>query len=366
MLGKAASIQHPASSTFFIMRFIIHGAGAVGSLIGGKLAGSGAEVILIAREAHAAAVNQNGLLIRSLECDRVVKNLRAVTSPSEITPQPDDVILITVKTTQTEASVQSLRGVFHDDTPVFCVQNGVRNEEFAARRFLHVYGVMTGLCVNFLAPGVIAHTMSDRIGIGNYPLGCDALGLRVAQQFEDGGFKTTTHDSVMAVKWSKLLLNLNNATYAIIDSYLQLGSVTPSISRFVAEVLEEGMHILDVAGISLQDPNNPYDLRSRIARLQRVVEDSQKVYEAKSMPKEFRAYPSTWVDLKQKRGETEAGFFNGEMVLLGEKHNIPTIYNSTLLQTVETMAAKREDPGGYTIEELADLVEQRRLMLYRS
>ena len=52
------------------MRFIIHGAGAVGSLVGGRLAESGAEAVLIARHPHAAAINRNGLLIKSRAGDR--------------------------------------------------------------------------------------------------------------------------------------------------------------------------------------------------------------------------------------------------------------------------------------------------------
>lgn len=348
------------------MRFIIHGAGAVGSLVGGMLAESGAEVILIARDAHASELNQNGLLIKSRKGDKVVKNLHAVTSPSEISRRPDDVIFLTVKTQQTAASVQLLREFFPEHTPIFCVQNGVRNEELAARRFLHVYGAMTGLCVNFLEPGVIAHTMGSHIGIGNYPLGSDNLGFQVASQLEKAGFKVTTHESIMAVKWSKLLLNLNNATYAIIDSHLQLGLVTPSISCFASDVITEGLHILEASGISLDDLNNPYDIKSHIASLKSVIEDPEKIGEAQNLPVELRAYPSTWMDLKQKRGDTEAGFFNGEVILLGEKHGIPTPYNSTLHHIVETMAAEGAGPGRYTLEELVDLVEQRRLKLYHS
>jgi 2-dehydropantoate 2-reductase len=66
------------------------------------------------------------------------------------------------------------------------------------------------------------------------------------------------------------------------------------------------------------------------------------------------------MDLKLKRGETEAGYFNGEIILLGEKYGVPIPYNSSLFIIVETMAAKGAPPGLYTIEELANLVEQRR------
>jgi 2-dehydropantoate 2-reductase len=346
------------------MRFIIHGAGAVGSLIGGLLAESGADVILVAREAHAAAINEKGLLIKSREGERVVKPLRAVSSPSAITPQPGDVIMLTVKTNQTEHSVQSLRETFHEDTPVICMQNSVRNEEYAARRFLHVYGGMVGISAICLGPGVIAHTRADLLSIGNYPLGCDDVCASVAEAFEAAGFRSTIHESIMAVKWSKLISNLNNATFAIIDKHLQLGLLIPAIARFMADVQEEGLHTLEVAGISVEDPNNPFDFKKHLEDLRSVTEDPEKIHEEENSPVEFRTYPSTWVDLKQKRGETEAGFFNGEIILLGEKFYVPTPYNSTLLNVVETMAAEGLEPGLHTVEELADLVEQRRLKLY--
>jgi len=342
------------------MRFVIHGAGAIGSLIGGRLSESGAEVALITRYAHAEAINRSGLLIKSRKGNCKVKGLSAVTHPIEITPRAGDVIILTVKSSQTAASVQSLRETFPEDTPVVCMQNGVRNEEIAAGRFLRVYGGMLGISATFLEPGVVAHTRGDLVSIGNYPLGCDNTGLQISAGFEKAGFKTTTHESIMAVKWSKLILNLNNATFAIIDKHLQLGLVTPAICNFMADVQEEALRTLDVAGISLEDPNNPYDQKKQLAELRAVVEDSEKIKAETNSPVEFRTYPSTWVDLKLKRGETETGYFNGEIILLGEKYNIPTPYNSTLFNIVETMAAKRAQPGLYTIEELVELVEQRR------
>jgi 2-dehydropantoate 2-reductase len=342
------------------MRFIIHGAGSIGSLIGGRLAESGAEVVLIARHAHAAAINRNGLLVKSRAGDRVINGLRAVTHPRDIAPSAGDVIILTVKSSQTAPSIQSLRETFPEETPVVCMQNGVRNEEIAAGRFLRVYGGMLGISATFLEPGLVAHTRGELLSIGNYPLGCDNTGAQIAAQLEKAGFRTTTHESIMAVKWSKLIMNLNNATLAIIDKHLQLSLVTPAICNFMAHAQEEGLRALDVAGISLEDPNNPIDLKKHLAELRTVVEDHDKICAEVNSPMELRTYPSTWMDLKLKRGKTEAGYFNGEIILLGEKYRIPTPYNSTLFIIVETMAAKSAQPGLYTIEELADLVERRR------
>jgi 2-dehydropantoate 2-reductase len=342
------------------MRFIIHGAGSIGSLIGARLAESGAEVVLVTRHAHATAINHSGLLVKSRAGDRMVKCLRAVTHPRDVSPKLGDVVILTVKSSQTAASIQSLREIFPEETPVVCMQNGVRNEEIAAGRFLRVYGGMLGISATFLEPGRVAHTRGEMLSIGNYPLGCDDMGGQIAAQLEKAGFRTTTHESIMAVKWSKLILNLNNATLAIIDKHLQLSLITPAISNFMADVQEEGLRALNVARISLEDSNNPYDLKGYLAELRSVVEDPEKICAEANSPVEFRTYPSTWMDLKLKRGETEAGYFNGEIILLGEKYRIPTTYNSTLFNIVETMAAKRAQPGLYTIEELVNLIEQRR------
>jgi 2-dehydropantoate 2-reductase len=346
------------------MRFIIHGAGAIGSTIGGVLAEHGEEVVLIAREAHATAINTNGLLIRSRRGDQRIRRITAVTTPAEITPQADDVLMLTVKSGQTSESVQHLREVFPEDTPVLCMQNGVRNEEAAAHRFLHVYGAMAGISATFLAPGAISHTRSQLLSIGNYPLGCDNFALQLADRLRNAGFEMTTHDSIMAVKWSKLILNLNNATFAILDKHLQLGLVTPEIANFMADVMEEGLHVLRGAGIPLVDPKNPYDLNKQIEELRSVAADPEKIQAEETSPVELRTYPSTWMDLKQKRGETEASYFNGEILLLGEKYGVPTPYNSTLFNIVETMAGEGIAPGLYSLDELIELVEQRRLKLY--
>ena len=260
--------------------------------------------------------------------------------------------------------MHDLHEVFPETTPIFCLQNGVRNEEEAAHRFLHVYGVMVDLSATQLAPGQVVRTRSTLLSLGNYPLGCDELCQQVAEQLSSAGLEARLHESIMAVKWTKLVLNLNNATLAITSNYMQLALTVPAVSAFMAEVLEEGLHVLETAHIPLNDPDNPYHLADHIAELRAVEENPARINEAQSLPEELRTYPSTLIDLRRKRGQTEAGYLNGEIILLGEKHGVPTPYNSTLLSIVETMAVEGTAPGRYTIEELTELVEQERHKFY--
>lgn len=346
------------------MRFIIHGAGAIGTLVGGKLAAHGAKVVLIAREPYVEAINNKGLQLITGSGAVHIGNLTAVTEPAQLTSQPDDVILLTVKTAQTEESAHLLRDALGEDTPIVCLQNAVRNEEWAARRFKNVYGAMAGISASLISPGIVSWTMGDTISLGNYPLGVDDFVNQLAETLAQAGFRITTHEHVMGVKWSKLLLNLNNATLSIVDSYVQLAQVTPALAPFMAEVLEEGLHVLEAAHIGL-DPV-PYDVHAITRQLRNCTEDAEKIQAARALPVELRTYPSTWMDLKQQRGETEAGFLNGEIILLGEKHDVPTPYNATLLNIIETMAGEHSAPGKHRLDELIGMVEQRRLMIYHN
>jgi 2-dehydropantoate 2-reductase len=345
------------------MRYIVHGAGAIGSLVGGLLADTGAEVIFIARPAQAEVIHQRGLTIHSVyHPTKHVTHVKAVTAPHDIAPQPDDVILLAVKSSHTYQCIHELQEVFSQATPIFCLQNGVRNEPTVAERFLHVYGVMIAACVNSLEPSVVSHTLKQDLVIGNYPLGCDETATKVAHDLSAAGFNAVLSAHVMAAKWGKLVLNLTNALLAITGYHLQLAWSVPEVSLLMAEIQEEGLRVVEAAGIPLAEGNSPLDVYAMTQKTRQVGESApneEAIRAAENLPEQQRTYVSTWADLQQKRGETEASYLNGEILLLGEKHHIPTPYNFTLLDVVERMAAQHLLPGHYSLSELRQMIERR-------
>lgn len=352
------------------MRYIVQGAGAIGCLVGGLLADAGADVVLIARPAQADAINQRGLTIHSVyHPTKHVTNVKAVTSPHDLTPQPGDVLLLAVKSSQTQQCIHELHEVFPQDTPLFCLQNGVRNETTAAERFLHVYGVMIAACVNYLDAGVVSHTLKQDLVIGNYPLGCDETATKVAQDLSQAGFNAVLSGHVMAAKWGKLVLNLTNALLAATGHHLQLAWNLPEVSLLMAEIQEEGLRVVEASGIPLNEGNSPLDVYAMTRRSREVGESApneEGIRAAESLPETQRTYVSTWVDLNRQHGECEASYLNGEILLLGEKHNIPTPYNFALLDLVERMAAQHTPPGQYSIAEVRELIEQKKAELVPS
>ena len=91
--------------------------------------------------------------------------------------------------------------------------------------------------------------------------------------------------------------------------------------------------------------------------------NEEAIRAAENLPEQQRTYVSTWVDLQRQHGECEASYLNGEILLLGEKHAIPTPYNFALFDLVERMAAQHLPPGHYSIAEIREMIEQKKAEL---
>src|SRR5438552_18640353 len=113
------------------MRYIVYGSGGIGSALGGMLAHSGRNALLVARPSHAKAISESGLVI-SMPKEELRIRVPAVSGLEEILPTDEDCILLTVKTQDTPEALSQLEGRMGPKTPIVCLQNGVRNEPLAA------------------------------------------------------------------------------------------------------------------------------------------------------------------------------------------------------------------------------------------
>ncbi|MDA0264307.1 MAG: 2-dehydropantoate 2-reductase [Chloroflexi bacterium] len=104
------------------MRIAVMGAGSTGGFFGGMLARAGNDVFLIARGANLEALRANGLkVIRDDEEFTVQCN--ATDDPSEVGPV--DLVLLCVKTYQSESALPSMKPLVGPGTTVLCLQNGI-------------------------------------------------------------------------------------------------------------------------------------------------------------------------------------------------------------------------------------------------
>ncbi|TDE97463.1 ketopantoate reductase family protein [Occultella glacieicola] len=326
------------------MRYVMIGAGAVGGTIGGRLAGAGREVALVARGAHARALVADGLRLETPDGTHTHR-LPVVTTPAELGElRADDVLVLAVKTQDSAAALvdwaqRPVRGggTAAARLPVLCAQNGVENERLALRAFRRVYGVCVWLPASHLQPGLVsapAAPLSGVLHLGAYPGGVDPLAHAVSADLEDAWFESPVVADVMRWKYAKLLANLGNAIEALTG---------PVQSEAAHEVLAlaraEGSAVLAAAGIPVVPEAEQTAVRGDKMRLQAMASGA-------------RGGGSSWQSLRRGTGTIEADYLNGEIVLLGRLHGVPTPANAALQRLAGAAARDRRPPAAMTVAEL--------------
>ncbi len=313
--------------------------------MGGYLALASNDIILISRPGHVDAINKHGLKFVTPIGTHTL-HLPAVTGPDQIKFGADDVVLLCVKSQDTDEAIRALRAVT-EDVPVFCLQNGVQNEEIAARYFPKIYGARISVGGIFLTNGEVVSEGASFVFlvIGRYPTGVDDVVETVATSLRAAGFSVMVTPDIMPYKWGKLMRNLANAVGAITNA-------TGDDNNRIAEAArQEAQEILAQAGINWiwvvaeeaapKQPERP------------TQQHSIKDAEAEMRP--TRAQNSTWQSLARQQGTVETEFLNGEIVRLAKKLGLRAPINETLVHITQQMAAKRELPGKYTPSELLKL-----------
>ncbi len=319
------------------MRYIIYGAGGIGSIMGGHLARTGHDVILIGRPGHVSAINKKGLRLITPTGTHVLR-IPAVTSPGQIEFTPDDVIFLCMKGQDTEQALKDLKAVI-EDVPIFCFQNGVRNEEIAAGYFPGVYGVMVRVGAVYLNDGeVIARR--DPPGwyiIGRFPVGMDKLTDAVAKELRVAGYLVKTTPDVMPYKWGKLMANLGNAVGAITDGDWE------STRPIYDATFEEARAIVEKAGI-------------KWISQEQVARDWPEITAPLRGQINTKEQSSTWQSLARRQGSVETEFLNGEIARVAKKLGLQAPINDKLVKISQEMAANDELPGKYTPARLSEML----------
>jgi 2-dehydropantoate 2-reductase len=323
------------------MRFVVLGAGAIGGVVGGRLAQHGHDVVLIARSAHYEAIRDNGLRIESPD-DTVTLRIPVVDNPASMAWTSEDVLLLATKTQDTAAALDGLAAAPRT-LPILCAQNGVANERLAAERFDIVFGVFVWCPADFLTPGRVQVWCAPKSGIlhlGCYPAGSNALAEQVAAAFRASTFYADAKPDIMRWKYRKLLSNLGNAVDALCGTAARGSGIAQRARR-------EGVACLGAAGISFIG-----DDEEDAARLEREVHP-------RTIGGVERRGGSSWQSLERRLGTIETDYLNGEIVRLGQLHGVPTPVNALLQYLSQRVARERRPPGSVNPDKILIALDRR-------
>lgn len=315
-------------------RLVIIGAGAVGGVVGARLAEAGVDVTLVARGAHAAAMEHDGLILA--EPTRTVRiPVPVVRTVAAARIDAFTVVALAVKSQDSGAVLGELADCAPPQTPIACFQNGVINERVLGADFPRTYGVVVMMPAAHLEPGrveVYASPIPGLFDVGLASGAVDDVARDLAATLCLGGFDARAVPDVMRWKYTKLLMNLGNAVQAMCvldDAAIEL----------VGRARDEGLACLRAAGI---------DFASSIEEQERRGDRLQ----VGTINGTDRAGGSSWQSMARGLGSIESDALNGEIVRIGEAVGVPAPANALLLRRALQAAADRLPPASISAADL--------------
>lgn len=253
------------------MRICIVGAGAIGGYLGAKLALAGAEVTLIARGAHLAAIRRDGLTIAYADGSaEVARPALATADMAEAGPQ--DYVLVAVKAQSLPALAAPMRALYGPDTAVVYAQNGIPWWYFMGHGGPHegrpielvdpggtiaahteverVIGCVVYPAAAIARPGVISHIEGNRFTIGEPGGERSERVVRLSQLMSAAGLKAPVRPDIRNELWLKLWGNLSfNPISALTRATIDLIIADPLARGLAERMMAEAQGVAEALGV---------------------------------------------------------------------------------------------------------------------
>jgi 2-dehydropantoate 2-reductase len=328
------------------MKIAVIGAGAIGGLVGAKLALAGEDVTFIVRGKNLDAIATNGFkLIGADGTEQVARNVKATDRYDEAGPQ--DIVILAMKAHQVEAVANDVPKLFGPGTVVVTMQNGIpfwyfHNHGGALAgtpvRSVDPTGVVAAKipaervigCVVYpaselIAPGVVKHIEGDRFPVGELDGSSSDRVNRVSACLGAAGFKAPVLDNIRAEIWLKLWGNLTfNPISSLSHSTLVDICQYPPSRELAAAMMQEAQAVAHKLGIEFR-----VTLDKRIAGAEKVGKHKT------SMLQDVEAGRAPEIDA-----------LVGAVVELARLTETPTPHIDTVYSLVKLLARTMEEQRG--------------------
>ncbi len=297
------------------MNILVMGAGSIGSFFGGVLSKKN-NVVLVGRKSHVEEINKNGLKIKGKT------NLHTTPLAFEALDKISedfDLILLTVKSYDTEKAVKQIKKIITKDTLILSLQNGLDNVK-KITKYIDKKNVLTGVTSNgviFEKPGLIFHTGIGYTTIGEINNKTDRAKI-ITKIFNESGIKTSLNSNILEEIWAKAIVNssINPLTtfFNCKNGYLL---ENPVLKNLVKKICKES---------------------TNIARSNNFCLDFDEMYEkTKSVIIDTKNNHSSMLQSFLNNKPLEIDSINGVLVEVGKKNKVDTILNEILVFSVRSI-----------------------------
>ncbi len=261
------------------MKICIFGAGAIGGYMGAKLAQVGADVSLVARGPHLAAMQANGLTLIE-EGETSTQKVTVSDTPADLGPQ--DYIIVTLKAHSVPPVVDKMQPLIGPNTTIVSGVNGVPwwyfhkiGGSLEGTRLAsadpgdaqwngfgpdNVLGCVVYPAAEVKEPGVVTHIEGNRFSLGEPDGSKSERALALSKALSAAGLKAPVRPKLRDEIWVKLWGNLSfNPISALTHATLDVLCTDEGTRPVARAMMVEAQEIAEKLGVKF-----PIDVDRRI------------------------------------------------------------------------------------------------------
>jgi len=250
------------------MKVCVVGAGAIGGVLGARLAAAGHAVSLVARGAHLEAIRANGIALKDGEG---MRRLRVAASDNPGGLGAQDTVFIALKAYSIGPMLARLAPLLGPDTAVVTAINGIPWWYFcrAGGRFegarvecldpdgamlraldaKHLVGCVVHASAEVIAPGVIHHTSGRDFILGEIDGAATPRLDALAAALESAGLRPVRSRRIRDDIWTKLIGNTSyNPVAALTGALMSEINANPALLELIRRMMVEGMQVAEALG----------------------------------------------------------------------------------------------------------------------
>ena len=189
------------------MRIAVIGAGAMGSIYGGRLSLNNEVFLVDTNNAVIDAINHDGLILEENGNDNKYSP-KAITSTEGL--EPVDLIILFVKALYSRSALEANRRIISEHTYLMTLQNGSGHEDilsdFAPKERIIIGTTEDNGAV--LSPGHVRHGGKGNTNVGMLVDDTNGFLPKLKEAFDSCGFNVRIHENIQQLIWNKLFVNV--------------------------------------------------------------------------------------------------------------------------------------------------------------
>ncbi len=302
------------------MKIAVIGAGAMGTLFGGRLAQAGNDVTMVdVNPSVIDAISSRGIILEDEEGEH---HIPAASCRGEELNEPQDLAILFTKTMYSRSALKSAKGFIGSSTTVLTLQNGLGNIELV-EEFVEPSQILAGVtnyASDVTGPGAIRTQGAGFVRLYSADGTMRPSVTAVHQALKDAGFAAEIYPDVLVAIWEKAAFNAAiNSTCAL--AHVPCGGIGKVAEgrELAFQIARETAAVAQASGVD--------------ASAERVIESLKF-----SFVHHKDHYPSMAQDVMKKR-RTEIDSINGEIVRRGEAKGISVPYTKAVYALMKVVEA---------------------------